>query len=96
MKEAMNSIDRELALIKVAVTEKSRAEVLSIIDIFRCKVVDVGRTHYTVEVTGDENKIQAIIDCSGRWASTRLCARARLRCSGKRGSNDTGQPQIPT
>lgn len=55
-------IDRELALIKVRVNEKNRAEVLSIVDIFRGKVVDVGRNHYTVEVTGDEDKINAIID----------------------------------
>jgi len=55
-------IERELALIKVNVDEHKRSEVLSIIDIFRCKVVDVSRTHYTVEVTGDENKIQAIVD----------------------------------
>ena len=55
-------IERELALIKVNVDEHKRSEVLSIIDIFRCKVVDVSRTHYTVEVTGDENKIAAILD----------------------------------
>lgn len=55
-------IDRELALIKVNVDEHKRSEILSIIDIFRCKVVDVSRTHYTVEVTGDEDKIQAILD----------------------------------
>lgn len=61
-KGAENHIERELALIKVAVTEKCRAELLSIIDIFRCKVIDVGRSHYTVEVTGDENKLNAIIE----------------------------------
>lgn len=55
-------IDRELALIKVNVDEHKRSEVLSIIDIFRGKVVDVSRNHYTVEVTGDEDKINAIID----------------------------------
>lgn len=55
-------IERELALIKVNVDEHKRAEILSVIDIFRCKVVDVSRTHYTVEVTGDENKIAAILD----------------------------------
>ncbi|MFC1592253.1 acetolactate synthase small subunit [Thermodesulfobacteriota bacterium] len=57
-----NHINRELALIKVNVEESHRSEVLSIIDIFRCKVVDVGRNHYTVEVTGDEDKLSAIID----------------------------------
>jgi len=55
-------IDRELALIKIQVGDRTRSEVLSIIDIFRGKVVDVSRSHYTVEVTGDENKIAAIID----------------------------------
>lgn len=55
-------IERELALIKVAVDDHRRSEVLSIIDIFRCKVVDVSRTHYTIEVTGDEDKITGLID----------------------------------
>ncbi len=55
-------IDRELALVKVNVDEHRRSEILSIIDIFRAKVVDVSRTHYTVEITGDEDKINAIID----------------------------------
>lgn len=57
-----NHIERELALVKVAVTDKCRAEVLSIIEIFRCKVIDVGKSHYTIEVTGDENKLNAIIE----------------------------------
>lgn len=55
-------IERELVLVKVTVDEHRRSEVLSIIDIFRGKVVDVGRSHYTIEVTGDEDKIAAFID----------------------------------
>lgn len=55
-------IERELVLVKVAVDDQRRSEVLSIIDIFRGKVVDVSRTHYTIEVTGDEDKISAFID----------------------------------
>jgi len=55
-------VGRELALIKVTVTDETRAEVLSIIDIFRGKVVDVSSESYTVEITGDENKVQAILD----------------------------------
>ncbi|MFA7014028.1 MAG: acetolactate synthase small subunit, partial [Desulfobacterales bacterium] len=38
-----------------------RAEILRIVDIFRCKVVDVGLEHYTLEVTGDEDKLAAIL-----------------------------------
>jgi len=55
-------VDREMALIKVKAEATTRAEALRIVDIFRGKVVDVSPTSYTIEVTGDENKIQAIID----------------------------------
>ncbi len=54
-------VQREMALIKVVAKSEHRAEILRIVDIFRCKVVDVGRDHYTVEVTGDEGKINAIL-----------------------------------
>jgi len=55
-------VGRELALIKVNVTNENRSEILSIIDVFRGKVVDVSTESYTVEITGDKNKIEAIID----------------------------------
>lgn len=55
-------VNREMALIKVSVTESNRSELLNIVDIFRGKVVDVSPQAYAIEVTGDENKIQAIID----------------------------------
>ncbi len=57
-----NHIDRELILIKVSVDDKKRSEILSIIDIFRAKVVDVSHNCYTVEITGDEKKISAAIN----------------------------------
>ena len=40
----------------------TRAEALRIVDIFRGKVVDVSQNFFTIEVTGDEGKIQAILD----------------------------------
>ena len=55
-------VNREMALIKVSVTASNRSELLNIVDIFRGKVVDVSPQAYAIEVTGDENKIQAIID----------------------------------
>lgn len=57
---AERSIQRELILIKVAAKSEHRAEILRIVDIFRAKVVDVGPDHYTIEVTGTEDKLEAI------------------------------------
>ena len=54
-------VEREMALIKVKAKPEHRAEILRIVDIFRCKVVDVGLEHYTLEITGDEGKLSAIM-----------------------------------
>lgn len=55
-------VERELALIKVASDEKTRGEVMSIVDIFRGKVVDVGSHSYIIEVTGSDEKIAAFVE----------------------------------
>jgi acetolactate synthase-1/3 small subunit len=57
-----NHVERELALIKVTADEKTRAEVMHIVDIFRGKVIDVSPRSYLIEVTGDEDKISAILE----------------------------------
>lgn len=59
---AEEHIERELAMIKVNVDAKDRAEILGIIDIFRGKVVDVSPNSYTIEMTGDSEKVNAIIE----------------------------------
>ena len=55
-------VEREMILLKVNAEPTSRAEILRIADIFRAKVVDVTPTTYTLEVTGEEGKIDAIVD----------------------------------
>ena len=56
------SLERELALVKVRGTGEKRVECLRIADIFRAKVVDVTPTSYTLEVTGEQSKIEGIIE----------------------------------
>jgi acetolactate synthase-1/3 small subunit len=56
------TVDRELALIKVTADERARAEVMNVVDIFRAKIVDVGSKSYIIEVTGNEEKLSAMID----------------------------------
>jgi acetolactate synthase-1/3 small subunit len=60
-------VDREMVLIKVSAMDHSRAEILRIVDIFRCKVVDVSPTEMALEATGDRGKIRALINLLQRF-----------------------------
>jgi len=63
----LNSVDREMVLLKVNAEDSKRAEILRIVDIFRCKVVDVSADELTIEVTGDQGKIKAIVELMTRF-----------------------------
>jgi len=56
------AVKREMALICVKAKPENRAEILRIVNIFRCKVVDSGLEHYIIEVSGNEDKINALIN----------------------------------
>lgn len=58
---------REMVLLKVLAEDRNRAEILRIVDIFRCKVVDVGPGDLTLEAIGDHGKIQALINLLTRF-----------------------------
>jgi len=55
-------LDRELVLVKVNANEQTKGEILRLVDIFRGKVVDVSPKSYTVEITGDEGKVRAVME----------------------------------
>jgi acetolactate synthase-1/3 small subunit len=55
-------VERELMLIRVNAEPQHRAEILRVADIFRAKVVDVTAVSYTLEATGDEGKLEALIE----------------------------------
>ncbi|MGH7231197.1 MAG: acetolactate synthase small subunit [Nitrospiraceae bacterium] len=55
-------VERETALIKVHTKPEDRAEALRITDIFRANVLDSTPTTYTIEVTGDVRKVEAMIN----------------------------------
>ena len=57
-----NSVLRELALIMVDAPDNKRQDIISIADIFRASVVDVGLRTMTLEVSGGQDKIQAMED----------------------------------
>lgn len=57
---AQESVDRELALIKVNAKAQNRAEIIQIVDIFRAKIVDVSPESVVIEITGAGDKIDAL------------------------------------
>ncbi len=63
----LKSVEREMVLIKINAEDSKRAEILRVADIFRCKVVDVSIDELTLEVTGDQGKIQAIVNLLQRF-----------------------------
>ena len=54
-------IDRELVMVRVKATAKNRSEVMQITDIFRAKIVDVQSKTMTIEVTGNESKVNKFV-----------------------------------
>ena len=56
-----NSVYRELVLIKVKADAEKRAAINEIVTIFRSKIIDVSVDTLTIELTGDESKITALI-----------------------------------
>jgi len=59
--EAGESVERELAIIKVNADKESRSEIMQIVNIFRAKIIDVSHRSMIIEVTGDEEKVDAIV-----------------------------------
>jgi len=74
-------VERELLLVKVAaVNDKSRTEVKRITDIFRGSIIDIGKQVYTVELTGNSNKLNAFIEALNN--ETEIIESARSGCVG--------------
>jgi len=55
------SLERELAVIKVSVDRENRSEIMQIVNIFRARIIDVSQRSMIIEATGDEEKVEAII-----------------------------------
>ena len=59
---ATEHVERELVLIKVRADERTRGELANIVDIFRAKIIDVSRESNIVEITGAEEKVNALVE----------------------------------
>ena len=82
-----SAIERELVLFKVNAAPDRRNEIIEIANVFRAKIVDVGRSSLTIEATGDESKLKGMETCSAHTASKRSRAPARSPCRAPRRSH---------
>jgi len=81
------TVIRELALIKVHATSHNRAEILQLVDIFRAQVVDVAVNSLTIEITGDEDKVDGFIALLRPYGIMEMARTGRVVML--RGSNGT-------
>ena len=80
------SIDRELVLFKVNAASDRRHEIIEIANVFRAKVIDVGRNSLTIEATGSSDKIQAMEDLFRAYGIKELARTGKIALA--RGSRD--------
>lgn len=66
-------LERNLALIKVSADKSTRSEMIQICDIFRAKIVDVAVDSIIVEMTGDEEKIEALLRMLRPFGIKEMC-----------------------
>ena len=60
--EPDNSVSRELVLVKVTAKPEQREGIISIANIFRANVIDVGKDSLVIELTGSKSKLGAFVD----------------------------------
>lgn len=80
-------VDRELALLKVHAPPAVRAEITSVAEIFRAKIIDVGRSTLTIEATGTNEKIEAMTDLLRPYGIKEMARTGKVALA--RGSRDT-------
>ncbi len=85
---------REMALIKVAANNsQARTEIMQMSDVFRAKIIDVGHTSLTLEVTGEQDKVESLIGLLQRFGVLELARTgqvAMLRASATENGNGHG------
>jgi len=93
----MQPVTRELALIKIKATASTRSEIIQIVDIFRANIVDVGADSLMIEVTGDEEKINSLLDLLRGFGIREIARTGRIAlCRGGPGpllTEDTKAPK---
>ena len=91
--EDARHVERELVLVKVAATERTRGEVASVANIFRGKIIDVAERTLTIEVTGTVDKVDALQNMLRPYGIKELVRTGRIALS--RGGRSTQEMKSP-
>jgi acetolactate synthase-1/3 small subunit len=83
-------VAREMALIKVKATSTTRSEIMQIVDIFRANIVDVSMESLIIEVTGDEDKLDSLLNLLHTFEVKEVVRTGRIAMT--RGSTTTSEP----
>ena len=74
-------VDRELVLLKVNAPPESRGELIELANIFRARIIDVGKNTLTVEVTGTDDKLKAMEDLLRAYGIKELARTGKIALS---------------
>ena len=77
----VDSIQRELVLIKVNANRATRSDIVNIVEIFRAKIVDVNRETMVIELTGEENKIDALCEVLSEYEIIEIVRTGKIALS---------------
>ena len=66
-------VERDLALVKVKADKHNRSEILQIVDIFRARIIDFSSESVVIEITGDEEKIDALVNMLKPFGIKEMC-----------------------
>jgi len=88
-------VARELALIKVKATSSNRSEIIQIVDIFRAAIVGVDSKSVTIEVTGDEDKINSLIDLLRGFGIREIARTGRIAITRGSASSIQREERLP-
>ncbi len=75
------SVDRELVLFKIHAPADTRHELIELVNVFRAKIIDVGKNSMTVEATGNSEKLQAMEDLFRGYGIKEIARTGRISLS---------------
>jgi len=71
-------VERELALVKVKANSETRSEIIQMVDIFRANIVDVSIESLTIEVTGDQDKLNSLLNLLKPFGIKEACRTGKV------------------